>query len=284
MIKKVLTATLSSLDSLYLYFDKRLIRRTKNLRLIPVLRNRQGGKRAYGEWCYVVGVFQTLLFHHLNKKTNNRILDVGCGTGILGIASKPFLGKGGGYLGIDVSKKAVEFCRSHYPEASFSFKHLDVVNPKYAPEQANDKKKWDVTDKSIDMVTALSVWTHLNEEDAIFYFREIDRVLKPGGRALVTFFLLDDHYYDGLKNRSDIVGEFHNTNQNRWVFDTLCSNSRHWFHPQWVEQPEDAIGIKPSGIDMMLERTNLKSTTIYIGNWKGIPGIFFQDVLVFEKE
>jgi predicted SAM-dependent methyltransferase len=44
------------------------------------------------------------------------------------------------------------------------------------------------------LVTALSVWTHLNEADARFYFKEISRVLKPDGKAIVTFFLLDEQY------------------------------------------------------------------------------------------
>jgi SAM-dependent methyltransferase len=267
----------------YLRFDKRLIRGARNLRLVRDITNRWGGRISYGEWCHVIGVFQTLIFHHLREKTNNHILDVGCGTGFLGIASEPFLGNEGIYLGIDVIRRNIEFCKKHYPRGSHAFHHLDVRNPTYAPEQKAGKENWPVADESMDMVTALSVWTHLNEEDATFYFREVGRVLKSGGRSILTFFLLDDHYYAGLENRSDAPGRYHTSSQDRWIFDTPCSQSGHWFHRRLVEQPEDAIGVTPAGTDMMLEGTDLALTTTYIGNWKEVPGVFFQDVLVFEK-
>jgi SAM-dependent methyltransferase len=280
----VLKAILSvSLDRAYLYLDKKLVRRTRNLRLVPAIANRRGGRISYGEWCYEVGILQSILFHHLGKRTNSRILDVGCGTGIVGIASEPFLGQDGEYLGIDVSKRAIEFCKKHYPPSRFTFKHLDVMNRRYAPGQASERTRWDVADESIDMVTAVSVWTHLSEEDATFYFREIDRVLKPGGKAIITFFLLDRCYHRSLRDRTEMPGEYHAFGQSRWIFDVPCSDSQDWFHPQWVEEPEDAIGIRPAGIDAMLERTSLRLVNTYGGTWKEMPGVFFQDVLVFEK-
>ncbi len=268
-------------DNAYLYFDKTLIRRTKNLRLVPNYRNRTGGKISYGEWCHVIGIFQTLLFQHLNTKTDNVILDIGCGSGILGISSEPFLGKDGKYIGIDVNQNDIRFCKRHYPKDRFLFKHYNTFNSAYAPGQPQVKAKWDIEDKSIDMVTALSVWTHLGKEDAVFYFKEIDRVLKPDGKAIVTFFLLDDTYVTTLKMRSDATGRYHNTNQKQWVFDTPLSPSEMWFSPSWATKPEQAVGITPSGIDHLIQDTDLTLCNTYTGNWKEVPGLFFQDILVF---
>lgn len=284
LVNRLITAVYPRVDDIYLSLDKSLVRRTRNLRLIPALNNRRGGKIAYGEWCHVVGLFQTLLFLHLNNKDGNHILDVGCGTGLLGIASEPFLGDRGRYIGIDVREQDIEFCQKHYPKSHYSFEHLDVLNPSYAPGQSPIRKNWTVVDASMDMVTALSVWTHLNEEDAIFYFQEIDRVLKPGGKAIVTFFLLDEKYYNGVQSRTGEQGKYHNTRQDDWIFDKPCSESQNWFHSRWAVQPEDAIGVTPTAIEKMLERTLLKLVKIYSGNWKELPGIFFQDILVFEKE
>lgn len=281
--KKILRYTYAGLDKFYISLDKTLVRRTRNLRLVPDYGKRRGGKIAYGEWCHVIGIFQTILYTHMNGNKDNNILDVGCGTGIVGIACEPFLGKNGRYIGIDVSRADIDFCKKHFSSPRYAFQHLNVKNPTYSPEQVSAQKKWNVENNSMDMITALSVWTHLNEEDAIFYFNEINRVLKPGGKAIVTFFVLDDLYSHSLKHRTDAKGKFHSTCQNRWIFDNPSSESHDWFHTRWAKYPEDAIGITPTGIRKLTEKTNLTQEENYIGNWKEIRGVYFQDILVFRK-
>ena len=108
MIKKILRSGYGLLESIFISIDKRLLRRTRNLRMIPNIKYRRGGKVSYGEWTYVVGIFQTILNIQLGSKTNNRILDIGCGTGLLGIASEPFLGDEGKYIGIDILNDNIE--------------------------------------------------------------------------------------------------------------------------------------------------------------------------------
>lgn len=272
------------LDRLYLHYDKKLVRRTRNLRLMPDVSQRLlPGRPSYGEWCYLVGIFQTLLRTRLPKETENDILDVGCGTGIMAMACEPFLGDAGRYTGIDVSKRDIEFCRSHYPKESFSFLHLDASNPAYVPGRQGERARWEVADESVDAVTALSVWTHMNEEDAVFYFREAARVLRPGGVALITFYVLDDLYRASVPGWTDRAGRYNNSNQNSRVFNTPSSASGNWLHPDFVERPEDTIGVTPEGIQTLLEGTGLSLAETLVGNWKEVPGVFYQDVLVFEK-
>lgn len=271
------------LDGLYLPLDRKHIRRTRNIRLIPNERNRRGGKYAYSEWAHVIGIFQTLMFLHLVNKKNNMILDVGCGAGLLGIASEPFLGQEGKYVGIDVMKKDIDFCRKHYPSANFEFIHFDVNNPAYAPAQKDGKLKWPIESESVDLSTALSVWTHLNEEDALFYFKEINRVLKPDGKAIVTFFLLDETYRNSLDIRARQEGRYHMTSQEQWVFDKSSYESDAWFHPKWVKVPENAIGVTEAGLDRLASSSGMTLIDHHQGNWKEVPGAFFQDVLIFQK-
>lgn len=271
------------LDNLYLYYDRQMIKRTRNLDLMPGITGRLGIRPSYGEWCHIIGIFQTLLGLHLDKKTGNHILDVGCGTGILAIASEPFVGDGGSYTGIDVRSEVVEFCRRRYPQDKFSFQHLEVSNAAYAPGQPPEKKAWEVNDHSIDLVVGLSVWTHMNEDDAMFYFRQIDRVLKVGGKAILTFYLLDQTYYDSLPGRSARPGRYHKDRQDRYVFDTPSCPSANWLHPAWAKSPEETVSVTSAGVASMVEATTLRLTKTYAGNWKEVPGVFFQDVLVFEK-
>jgi predicted SAM-dependent methyltransferase len=180
-------------------------------------------------------------------------------------------------------KYDVNFCSDHFKQENYKFIHFDVVNPSYAALQSKELKPWPIEDNSKDMVTALSVWTHLCEKDAIFYFDEIHRVLKTGGRAIITFFYLDEKYKESLPKRSEERGRFHNSNQTDWVFDSSAYGSENWYAPNWVKTPEDAIGITPQGLEILLNSSGLRLVESYPGNWKEIPGVYFQDVLVFEK-
>jgi SAM-dependent methyltransferase len=53
-------------------------------------------------------------------------------------------------------------------------------------------------DGSFDLVFATSALTRLREPDALNHMREIGRVLRPGGRCLVAFFLLNGEARAGI--------------------------------------------------------------------------------------
>jgi SAM-dependent methyltransferase len=271
------------IDKIFRDTDREHIIRTRNIKLIPGYNQRRGGKLSYAEWAHVISIFQTIIYQTLGKKTGNKILDIGCGTGLLGISSQPFVTDGGTYTGIDVMIDDVNFCKSHYKSSNYHFIHLDVANPSYASSQSSKLQPWSIKDESQDLVTALSVWTHLNETDAIFYFNEIHRVLKKGGKAIITLFYLNEHYQDSLAKRSNEMGRFHYSNQNNWIFDVKAYGSENWYTIPSAKYPEDAIGIAHKGLDMLLKGSGLKLIQYYPGNWKEMPGVFFQDILIFEK-
>jgi len=94
---------------------------------------------------------------------NLGILDVGCGTG----ANLQMLAGYGVAEGVDVSPEALEFCRA---------RGLAKVKQGAAESLPYE-------DASFDLVTALDVVEHL--DDDVAGLKEMQRVLRPGGRALL---------------------------------------------------------------------------------------------------
>jgi SAM-dependent methyltransferase len=92
-----------------------------------------------------------------------RILDVGCGTG----ANLELLGEFGEAEGVDVSIDALAFCRA---------RGLQNVR-----QGAAEKLPYETG--TFDLVTALDVVEHL--DDDVAGLREMRRVLRTGGRALL---------------------------------------------------------------------------------------------------
>jgi SAM-dependent methyltransferase len=270
-------------DRIYLGLDRSHVRRTRNICHIPNEGLRRGGKYSYAEWAHVIGIFQTLICLYRPKPSANQILDVGCGTGILAIAAEPFVQDGGKYVGIDIGQEDVRFCREHYASPYFDFVHLDVSNPEYAPNQADAHLAWPINDESFDVVTALSVWTHMSEADAKFYLQEVCRVIRPTGKAIITLFILDENYERKLAEDQSGTGQFHNTPKETWIFDQVSYGSDNFRHPQWAEVPEAAIAIRQSGLDRLLAEVGLAVVEQHSGNWKEVPGLYFQDVVILKR-
>ena len=130
-----------------------------------------------------------LLPHH-------HVLDVGCGTGRIAIPLTQYLAPEGRYEGFDPAREAVRHCRRKispsYP--NFRFQLADLYNKNYSPwgRFKDSEYGFPYPDGAFDVVFAVSVFTHLLPAGTGRYLQEIARVLKPGGRFLATFFLLNE--------------------------------------------------------------------------------------------
>jgi SAM-dependent methyltransferase len=100
-----------------------------------------------------------LVKRFLKKHKNNRILDIGCGTGLNSEVLQEF----GEVYSVDPSLKALDFCRDK------GLKNVLVGKVEELP----------FTDSIFDMVIALDVIEHV--KDDVGAVNEIRRVLKPGG-------------------------------------------------------------------------------------------------------
>ena len=126
---------------------------------------------------------------------DHAVLDVGCGMGRMARPLAGYLDGEGSYDGFDVNRDGIGWCRRRYARRdNFRFQVADLYNRRYNPHGAHaaTEYRFPYDDGSFDLAIATSVLTHLLESEAEHYLAEIQRVLKPGGRALVTFFLLND--------------------------------------------------------------------------------------------
>lgn len=85
--------------------------------------------------------------------------------------------------------------KSHISEIQhFHFQHSNVYNKYYNPHgkvRAQDFQ-FPFDDESLDFVFLTSVFTHMLPSDLENYLSEISRVLKTGGKCLITFFILNE--------------------------------------------------------------------------------------------
>jgi ubiquinone/menaquinone biosynthesis C-methylase UbiE len=137
----------------------------------------------------------------------DRVLDVGCGTGRLAGPLTGFLGPDGSYEGFDSSKERIDWCNEHIAphHPRFRFTVADVYSGQYNPAAQTRASEYvfPYGDGEFDVVLLSSVFTHMLPDDVAHYLDEIGRVIKPGGRAMITWFLLNDEVERLLEEQKD---------------------------------------------------------------------------------
>jgi len=132
---------------------------------------------------------ETLIHHGLGK--HDYLIDVGCGSGRLAKPLAEYLE--GRYLGIDVVPELVRYARLLVSRPDWRF---EVARGLSIPE----------ADGKADMVCFFSVLTHLLHEESFVYLREAKRVLRPGGKIVLSFldFRVAGHWAVFETNLQDI--------------------------------------------------------------------------------
>lgn len=134
-----------------------------------------------------------MLERHALLRPDSRVLDIGCGYGRLAHA---LLRRGfeGRYLGIDVLKPHIRWCSKSLGTEGVEFGHADLHNERYNPSGKRSVHQLDLGGRDFDVVCAFSVFTHMWPEDVADYMKVVSSALSPDGRALATFFLMDDEW------------------------------------------------------------------------------------------
>jgi SAM-dependent methyltransferase len=126
----------------------------------------------------------------------SQVLDVGCGFAPLAAGLTTFLSPAGSYTGIDAVPNGVEWAsRTITPKfPNFRFAWIDLYNQTYHPSGRLDPRtfRFPFPDDAFDLVYLRSVFTHMLPTEVDNYLSEVRRVMRPQGRCLITYFLLNE--------------------------------------------------------------------------------------------
>jgi SAM-dependent methyltransferase len=134
------------------------------------------------------------VYPYLAPHVYEEVFDFGCGCGRVArqlILQHPRPKR---YLGIDLHSGMIRWCQNHLQAVvpTFKFLHHDVLNVMFNP--GDDKPRFapfPAGDRQFTLVNALSVFTHLTEEQAEQYLQECARILRPDGVLHASWFLFD---------------------------------------------------------------------------------------------
>lgn len=203
-------------------------------------------------------------------KPAHRLLDIGCGCGALALQLTQYLRAdlGGGYVGVDVHPPSIRWCQQHFRHDGFAFHLLDAYNATYRPDGLLG---FDYTSAlshfaPFDVVAAKSVFTHLRPEDVVAYLLAIARVLRPGGRVVLTAFLFAD--------------------VNEAIGGDICFGfGDSIFRHAYAHRVESAVAYHEAWMLEQLSRVGLSLVfPVFRGGWRSNHGgLTYQDVLIAQR-
>lgn len=216
-----------------------------------------------------------LLKDFIQLKPDDTVLDVGSGIGRSAIALTEFLNKNAGYEGFDVVKKGVDWCTKKIARdfPNFHFTYVPLFNDLYNQEknEATDFV-FPYEDKLFDKIFSFSVFTHMKISEIEHYFTEINRVMKPDGLSLHTFFLYDDTDAEYISTRPN--------------FQFPVDKGNYKLMSEKVESAN--IAIHKNELHAMAERSGLEIINIIDGFWKDAvknpTKIEYQDIVIFRRK
>ncbi len=202
----------------------------------------------------------------------HRVLDVGCGVGRLAWPLAYYLGPKGSYSGFDPDRKNIAWAQEHIAgnRESFDFTHVDLRNAAYNPKGSVEPTSFTFAypEDSFDIAAATSVFTHMRGTEVRRYLDQLVRVLAPGGRCLLTAYLLNDESRERIR-----AGE------GAHEFSTAIGDG---FTAE-PDLPESVMAYDEGDFLAWATASGLELQTIHHGAWCRPRFTPWQDLLVLRK-
>ncbi len=228
-----------------------------------------------GDFVKIGQEFKRYFIELADLQPDERVLDVGCGIGRMAVPLTNYLSQEGKYWGFDIVKNGIEWCQTHISSKfdNFHFQHADIYNRNYTPNGKIQAENFQFPYKKdyFDFIFLTSVFTHMLPSDLENYMSEVSRVLRQGGRCLITFFLLNEE-------SEDIIRAGRCALDFKYKVDGCLTIDR--------DNPESAIAYKEDFVKELFGKYKLRITQpIRYGSWcKRDTFLSYQDIIIATKE
>lgn len=202
------------------------------------------------------------------------VLDIGSGIGRMAIPLSRYLNEQGRYEGFDPVPEGIEWCQRHLSRQHphFAFTLVDLENDLYTSTGASATQfRFPYLDQQFDLAILTSVFTHMLPEEVENYLSEIQRTLKPGGRCLATFFILNEKAHAQMAAHPDHFQFPHDYGHYR-LLDAKVKAAN--------------VAYEESYLREQFTQRGLSVVSMHYGFWSGRPkadSLEFQDVVILER-
>lgn len=216
--------------------------------------------------------FLSIFIQKLGLQPTNSLLDIGCGVGRIAYGLSYYLNSQGKYEGFDPVPQLIKWAEEKIgtKHSNFRFHQFDLHNKLYHSSGVIDPTKFifPYDQNSFDFVCAISVFNHLPTDEVRHYLQEIERVLKPGGRCLLTLFLINEE-------SEELIKQCKSTQNLVIQIDHGLTNND--------EIPEEAIGLYENDFMQWIKNLNLTVVEKIYGWWCGRQKLYCEDIIILQK-
>jgi ubiquinone/menaquinone biosynthesis C-methylase UbiE len=149
---------------------------------------------------------------HLELAEGETVVDLGSGAGIDALIAARAVGRNGRVIGIDMTPEMLEAARAN--AASAGVEHVEFREGRL--------ERLPIEDATVDAVTSNCVINLVPDKSAVF--TEVARVLRPGGRMVVSDIVLDGELPEAIrKNVMAYVGCVSGAEKRQVYFEKLSA-------------------------------------------------------------
>ncbi|MBI3071992.1 MAG: methyltransferase domain-containing protein [Deltaproteobacteria bacterium] len=134
-------------------------------------------------------------------RAGETVLDLGSGAGKICFIASQVVGSAGSVIGVDMNDEMLALARRSAPEVA---RHLGYANVTFAKGRIQNLVEAGIANDSIDVVVSNCVLNLVRPEDKRQLFAEIFRVLRRGGRAVISDIVSDEDVPEAMQQNADL--------------------------------------------------------------------------------